>query len=152
MVDDPLAARPRRFDHLDVEQEHADRDDEVAERHRHAAIEHRRYVRLRGERNGEHRVGERHVVQEKDDDVEERKREQQEGKSDEIHGVGFLRAGVPAQSLAAGMGWAKAQTATSLIAPVLPRACARRPAQASFFDLSTWRPRYMPVLRSTWCG
>src|SRR3954469_3571479 len=36
------------------------------------------------------------------------------------------------------------------------RACAhgRSPedqdgAQASFFDLSTWRPRYMPVLRST---
>src|SRR3954469_25501717 len=70
------------------------------------------------------------------------------------------RAGRPRASY----GWCKHASADRLALRRSPkqrgheavRACAhgRSPedqegAQASFFDLSTWRPRYMPVLRST---
>src|SRR6476620_5263666 len=64
----------------------------------------------------------------------------------------------------ASNGWCKHESADGIAVRRSPkqrgheavRACAhgRSPedqegAQASFFDLSTWRPRYMPVLRST---
>src|SRR5262245_63329035 len=89
MVDGPLAAGPHRFEDLDVEQQYADRDDKIADRDRHAVVEDQRQGRLGGERKLEYRafllhIAERHVEQ-KNDDVEERKRDEQEGESDQVH-------------------------------------------------------------------
>jgi hypothetical protein len=63
-----LPPGPHHLDDLDVEQEHADRNDKVADRDWHLPV--------RDERNGEHRLGERHV-QEEGNHVEERKRDDQ---------------------------------------------------------------------------
>src|SRR5262245_56707706 len=88
MVDKALAAGPHRFEDLDVEQEYADRDDKIAHGDREAVVEDQRQGRLGGERKLEYRafilIAERHV-EEKNDDVEERKRDEQEGKSDQVH-------------------------------------------------------------------
>src|SRR5262249_10429642 len=88
MVDEALAAGPHRFEDLDVEQEYADRDDKIAHGDREAVVEDQRQGRLGGERKLEYRafllIAERHV-EEKNDDVEERKRDEQEGKSDQVH-------------------------------------------------------------------
>src|SRR5262249_35374896 len=88
MVDDPLAAGPHRFEDLDVEQEYADRDDKIAHGDRQAVVEDQRQGRLGGEGKLEYGalllIAERHV-EEKDDDVEERKWDEQEGESDQVH-------------------------------------------------------------------
>src|SRR5262249_55695159 len=92
MVDDPLAAGPHRFEDLDVEQEYADRDDKIAHGDRHAVVEDQRKGRLGGEGKLEYRalllIAERHV-EEKDGDVEERKWDEQEGETKQIHNGGF---------------------------------------------------------------
>ena len=79
MVHHRLAARSYRFDQLDVEQQDADCDDKVAEGHWHAAVKDRREGRLRGKGYREDRafplIPQRHV-EEKNDDVEERKRDE----------------------------------------------------------------------------
>src|SRR5215831_3360593 len=88
MVDDPLAAGPHRFENLDVEQQYADRDDKIADRDWHAVVEDQRDGRLGGERKLEYRafllVAERHV-EEKNHDIKERKRDEQEGETDQVH-------------------------------------------------------------------
>src|SRR5262249_46111159 len=88
MVDDALAARPHRLEDLDIQQEYTDRDNKIAGGDRHAVVEDQRHGRLGGERKLEYRaflpIAERHV-EEKNDDVEERKRDEQEGESDQVH-------------------------------------------------------------------
>src|SRR5262249_26804243 len=68
MIHDRRAAGPHRRDDFDVEQQHADRNDKVADGDWHLPV--------RDEGNREHRLGERHV-QEKDNHVEESKRDDQ---------------------------------------------------------------------------
>src|SRR5262250_1656988 len=88
MVDDPLAAGPHRFEDLDVEQEYADRDDKIAHGDRQAVVEDQRQGRLGRKGKLEYRalllIAERHV-EEKDGNVEERKWDEQEGESDQVH-------------------------------------------------------------------
>src|SRR5262249_13667552 len=150
MVDEALAAGPHRFEDLDIEQEYADRDDKIADGDREAVVEDQRQGRLGGERKLEYRafllIAERHV-EEKNDDVEERKRDEQEGESDQVHDGwpssrghcknakrGVRRDARSLEHVGANWNWAE------------------RRRQASFFDWRPGRPWYIPVLRSMWWG
>jgi hypothetical protein len=135
MLDHRLAARPHGFDELDPEQEDSDRNDEVAEVDRHLPVG--------PERNAEHRIGERHV-QKKDRHVEEGKRDEQEGKTDQHGTWPSFSARKLANSLCRSPGYAEKQHQRDRSVRNISR-----DGQTSFFGLSTWRPRYMPVLRST---
>src|SRR5262245_26208676 len=151
MVDGPLAAGPHRFEDLDVEQQYADRDDKIADRDRHAVVEEQRQGRLGGERKLEYRafllIAERHV-EEKNDDVEERKRDEQEGESDQVHDGWLSSRGRCKKN--AERGARRDARSLEHVHPNWNWAQGRR--QTSFFDLRTCRPRYMPVLRSMWWG
>src|SRR6266571_6196893 len=88
MIPYRLAAGPHCFDDLDVEQEHANRDDEIADSDWHAAVKDRRHGNL-GDKGylEDHAfllIGERHI-EEKNNHVEEGKRDEQQGESDQVH-------------------------------------------------------------------
>src|SRR5260370_15525803 len=88
MIPYRLAAGPHRFDDLDVEQEHANRDDKIAHSDWHAAVKDRRHRHLGHKGYLEDHTflltGERHI-EEKNNHVEERKRDEQQGESDQVH-------------------------------------------------------------------
>src|SRR6266480_3969525 len=88
MIPYRLAAGPHCFDDLDVEQEHANRNDEIAVSDWHAAVKDRRHGNLGDKGHLEDHafllIGERHI-EEKNNHVEERKRDEQQGESDQVH-------------------------------------------------------------------
>src|SRR6516162_1620588 len=151
MVDEALAAGPHRFEDLDVEQEYADRDDKIAHGDRDAVVEDQWQGRLGGERELEYRafllIAERHV-EEKNDDVEERRRDEQQGESDQVHDGWLSSRGRCRKNAKRGVR----RDARSLEHVGANWNWVERRRQASFFDLRTCRPRYMPVLRSMWWG
>src|ERR671930_1171952 len=148
MIDHRLAARSYRFDQLDVEEQDADCDRKIADRGRHAAVKDRREARLRGKRYREDRafprICERHV-EEKNDDVEEGKGNDQQRESDEVHDSRLSSC-------------RPCDLARPFSGPPLQLHCdcsgrnVWSNGQTSFLGFRTWRPRYMPVLRSMWCG
>src|SRR5258707_15404956 len=88
MIPYRLAAGPHRFDDLDVEQEHANRDDKIAHSDWHAAVKDRRHRHLGHKGYLEAHTflltGERHI-EGKNNHVEERKREEQQGETDQAY-------------------------------------------------------------------
>src|SRR5262249_59873237 len=144
MIPYRLAAGPHRFDDLHVEQEHANRDDEIADTHWHAAVKDRRHGQLGRKRYLEDHafllIGERHI-EEKNNHVEERKRDEQQGESNQVH-ASWLSSREVCKTSPAG----DFRRATIAVRGLLSE------NQTSFLALSTWRPRYMPVFRSMWCG
>src|SRR6516225_6382908 len=129
----------------------AARGDKIAQGDRHAVVEDQRQGRLGDERKLEYRafllIAERHV-EEKHDDVEERKRDEQEGESDQGHD-GWLSSRERCKDNAERGARRNARSLEHVHAN-WNWAQGRR--QTSFFDLRTCRPRYMPVLRSMWWG
>src|SRR5262245_2775754 len=144
MIPYRLAAGPHRFNDLNVEQEHANRDDEIADSDWHAAVKDRRHGKLghKGylEDHAFPLIGERHI-EKKNDHVEERKRDEQEWESDQVHASWLSSREV-----------CKTSSADDFRRATIAARALLSESQTSFLALSTWRPRYMPVFRSMGCG
>src|SRR5262244_2914099 len=144
MIPYRLAPGPHRFADLDVEQEHANRDDQIAHSDWHAAVKDRRHGHLGDKGYLEDHTfpltGERHI-EEKNNHVEERKRDEEQGESDQVH-ASWLSSREVCKTSPAG----DFRRATIAVRGLLSE------NQTSFLALSTWRRRYMPVLRWMWCG
>jgi hypothetical protein len=114
VVHDRFSARTRGFDHLDVEQKHADRDDQVAGGHRNAAIEHGR-ARAGVDISGMVKTGSLSgMLSRKITMLKNANGSSRSGKRDQIHGGGFSSRGAwPAQSLAAEKERAKVHARVS---------------------------------------
>src|SRR4051812_39300638 len=128
MIHDRLARQPRRLEDFDIEQQHGGQDQHVSGAHRHAPA--------REQRNVEQRRAEFQAQQERDHIVEG-KRDDQQREGDQIH----RRA--PASRLP-GSNLRKGRDKLPALSP--------QQRYASLRGLSTWRPLYMPVLKSMWWG
>src|SRR5262249_22299973 len=144
MIPYRLAAGPHRFDDVEVEAEDGNSDGQIAHSDWHGAVKGRRHGHLGDKGYLEDHTfpltGERHI-EEKNNHVEERKRDEEQGESDQVH-ASWLSSREVCKTSPAG----DFRRATIAVRGLLSE------NQTSFLALSTWRPRYMPVFRSMWCG
>src|ERR1700685_998149 len=146
MIGEEFRAGARALDDLEQQQHDAERQQDIAQRHRPLSAGH--------QRQREQRLGEADAGHQEDDDVVDRERNQKQRETDHGHRQAYYQAREP--------GYLGQTSSDSPLETVLPYSLAEfrqrrrdgapfRWGQDSFF-FRTWRPLYMPLFRSRWCG